>query len=62
MIFHLAGSCPENAVVSDFSGDVSIPTFFAMFFVNSSSRKLFSESAIMTWSFAKVECLPLLQG
>jgi len=48
MIFHLAGSCPENAVVSDFSGDVSIPTFFAMFFVNSSSRKLFSESAIMT--------------
>jgi hypothetical protein len=28
MILHLTGSCPENAFVSDFSGDISIPKLF----------------------------------
>jgi hypothetical protein len=30
MILHLAGSCPKNATVLDFSCDISIPKFFAM--------------------------------
>jgi hypothetical protein len=31
MILHLTGSCPKNAIVSDFSGGISIPKFVAMF-------------------------------
>jgi hypothetical protein len=31
MILHLTGSCPKNAIVSDFSGYISIPKSFAMF-------------------------------
>ena len=31
MILHLTGSCPTNAIVSDFFGDISISKFFAMF-------------------------------
>jgi hypothetical protein len=30
MILHIAGSCLKNPIVSDFSGDISIPTFFAV--------------------------------
>jgi hypothetical protein len=30
MILHLAGSCPKNAAISEFSGDISIPKLFAM--------------------------------
>jgi hypothetical protein len=43
-ILRITGSCPKNAIVSDFSGDVSIPKFFAVFCnVNSPRRRLFSE-------------------
>jgi hypothetical protein len=30
-ILHLTGSFPKNEKVSDFSGDISIPKFFATF-------------------------------
>lgn len=51
---HLAESCLKNAIVSNFFGDIYIPTFFVMFCsVNSPPWKLFSVSAVMTWSSAK---------
>ena len=49
MISHLAGSCPKNAIVSDFSGNIYIPKYFALFYnLNTPLCKLFSVSAIMT--------------
>jgi hypothetical protein len=46
---HLTGSFPKNAILSDFSGDVYIPKFFAMICnVNTPLCKLSSASAIMT--------------
>jgi hypothetical protein len=54
LIVHFTESCPKNASVSDFSGDISTPIFFAMFYnVNSPLCKLRSEFAIMTCSPAK---------
>jgi len=48
-ILHLAGSCPKNAVASDFSGNIYIPKSFVIFYnLNTPLFKLFSVSAIMT--------------
>jgi len=49
MTVHVTESCPKNAIVSDFSGDISIPVFFAML-CNANTRlcKLSSELANMT--------------
>jgi hypothetical protein len=58
MISHLTGSQPKNGIVSDFSGDISISLFFAMFCkVNTPLCKLSPESATMTRSSAKVDYL-----
>jgi len=54
MIVNFTEHCPKNAIVSDFSGDISFPIFFAMFCnVNTPLCKLSSELAIMTCSSAK---------
>jgi len=54
MIVRFTESCPKNAIVSVFSGDISIPMFFAMFCnVNTLICKLSSELAIMTCLSAK---------
>jgi hypothetical protein len=54
IIVLLTGSCPENAIVSDFSGESSIHNFFAIFFaVNSPHRNLSTESVITSFSSAK---------
>ena len=53
-ILHLAGSCPKNAIISDFTGNILIPKFCAMLCnVNIPLCKLFTESAIMTCSSLK---------
>ena len=49
MILDRTESCPKNAIVTEFSGDISIPKVFAMFCnVSTPLCKLSSESAIMT--------------
>jgi hypothetical protein len=54
MIVHFTESCPKNSIVSDFSGDISIPIFFAVFYnVNTPLCKLSSELSVMTCSSAK---------
>jgi hypothetical protein len=43
---NLSGSCPKNAIVSDFSGDISIQKLCAMFcHVNTALCKLSCEGA-----------------
>jgi hypothetical protein len=50
-ILHLTGSCPKNAIVSDFSGYVTIPKSLLCFVV---WILLSVISALMTWSSAKI--------
>jgi hypothetical protein len=53
-ILYLTECYPQNAIVSDFSGDISISKCFALFCnANNPLCNLFSESAIMTLSSAK---------
>ena len=54
MILNFMGTYPKNAIISGFTGDSSIPNFFAMLHnVNTPLCKLSSESAIMTCSPVK---------
>jgi hypothetical protein len=51
---HLTGSCPKNAIISIFSGHISIPHFFAVFYnVNIPLCKPSPESADITSPSAK---------
>jgi hypothetical protein len=48
MILHLTESSPKTVIVSDFSGDISIPNSFTIFYnVNTLLCILSSGSAIM---------------
>jgi hypothetical protein len=54
MILQFTGSCPKNTIVSEFSGDISIPKCSAMFCnMNNPLCKLLSNQVIMTWSSKK---------
>lgn len=48
-MLHVTGSCPKNYIVTDISGDFSIPKYFAMFCNVNYPLK----SAIMIWLSAK---------
>jgi len=48
MIIHIAGSCPENAIILDFSVDIYNPNTLAIFYnLNIPLCKLSSISATM---------------
>ena len=53
MILHLAVSCPKNAIISDFSGDIYLQNLLLYFAMEILLCKLSYESAIMTLSPAK---------
>jgi hypothetical protein len=53
MILHLTSSCYKNAIVLDFSGDISIPKFLLFFAMEILLSVTYPLNEYMTWSSAK---------
>jgi hypothetical protein len=57
MILHPAGSCPKNAIISEFSGNISITKSFAVFYNLNTPRAL----EMFTWylRYVHIEQAPI---